>query len=341
MKKYCKKVMAFIISTTLLSLSVSFSSFAEKDFSAEDYMRSLAEQTISIVTETIDNSTQITYKNIDTFIEKTHCLYPTISDLEIAKFVLQYTNQGTENLPDEIILRAIESKEVTTQEDYIAVDASGAQTLLSLQELQQALTKDICQETISPQDVWTSPDGYMKIETVCTFTKRQGEQRYYTISAKAEWLKMPVCLFEDVLAIAHTGRFNASVSEYGYKYQNNMCCGNVFKHNDCTDFPHGNLSLDYPSVTGAAIRFKLHSLDTCSKQVIAHLRTVQSIYAYLTYGIVFDGTGTLNVQGAYCHKQLAAGSIGASFSGGSVSFSLSLVGTKKDYCARPMTIRVV
>ncbi len=112
------------------------------------------------------------------------------------------------------------------------------------------------------------------------------------------------------------------------------------KHNDSTDFPHGNLSLDYPSVTGAAIRFKLHGLDTCSKPTVGHLRRVQSISAYLTYGIVFDGTGALNVQGAYCHKKLSAGSIGTGFSSGSVSFSLSVVGTKDDYCARPITIQV-
>lgn len=338
MKKYCKKVMAFIISTTLLSLSVSFSSFAEKDFSAEDYMRSLAEQTISIVTETIDNSTQITYKNIDTFIEKTHCLYPAVSDLEIAKFVLQYTNQGTENLPDEIILRAIESKEVTTREDYIAVDASGAQTSLSIQELQQALATEACEETISPQDVWISSNGYMKIETVCSFTKKQGEQRYYTVSARAEWLKMPVCFFEDVLAIAHTGKFDDSYPEFGYKYQDNICCESVYKHNLSTNFPTKDISFDYPSATGTALRFKLQAPLNCYKPVIAHIKMAKSISAYLIYGIIVDAPGTLNVKSAYCHKEVAVGSIGISCVSGGISFSLS--GFKHDYNARILTVNV-
>lgn len=341
MKKQYKQIVSFIISIIIFMTSLIFPSFAQEDILPQDYMNRLAEQTISVVYDVIDGSTQTTYKNIDTFIENVQCLYPDTSDLEIAQFVMQYTNQSTDNLPDEIVLRALEAKEVTTRIDYIEVDASGNQTLISQQELQQALTEDIRQETISPQDIWVSSNGYMQIETTGTLRNRLMGKRYYTVSAKADWLKMPVCFFEDVLAIAHTGKFDDSVKEFGYKYQNNKCCGTVIKYNDSTDFPHGNLSLDYPSSTGAAIRFKLKSPYTtpqCGRNSITHLRFATYISAYLTYGIVVDGTDTLNVQGAYCHKKIALGSIGASYSNGSVSFSLSIVGTKDDYNARSITL---
>lgn len=327
-----KKTVSFIISTIIFMTSLIFPSFAQADISPQDSMHQLAEQTISVVHDAVDDSAQTTYKNIDVFIDKAHYLYPDISDLEIAEFVMQYTGQSTENLPDEIVLRALESKEVTIRTDYIEVDSSGKQTLLSQQELQLALVEDICQETVSPQDIWISSNGYMKIETICTFKSRQGIHRYYTVSAKADWLKMPVCFFEDVLAIAHTGYFDADVQEFGYKYQTNTCCGTSYKHNLSTNFPTKDISFDYPSTTGTALRFKLQIPQTCTVKTIAHVNRAQSISAYLTYGIIVDEAGTLNVKSAYCHKEVALGSISISCISGSISFSLA--GFKHDYNAR-------
>ena len=338
MKKQSKQMLSLIIAVLFLMLSLAFSSFAEEDVSVQDSMLRLAEQSIFVTSEMVDNSYETTYKVIDCFIEQMRCAYPDVSDLELAVFILQFTHQSVENLPDKIILRALEAKEIVTQTEYIQVDSSGGQTILSLQELQCALTEELYSETITPQDTWTSSNGYMKIETVCTFTKKVGEKRYYTVSAKADWLKMPICFFEDVLAIAHTGKFNDEVKEFGYKYQNNICCGTVLKYNDSTNFPHGKLSLDYPSTTGTALRFKLQKPINCNRSVLAHFKAAQSISAYLTYGIIVEQAGILNVRSAYCHKEVAVGSIGVSCTSGGISFSLA--GLKHDYNARIITVNV-
>lgn len=334
-----KKTVSFIISTIIFMTSLIFPSFAQTDISPQDSMHQLAEQTISVVHDAVDDSAQTTYKNIDAFIDKVYYLHPDISDLEIAEFVMQYTGQSTENLPDEIVLRALESKEVTKRTDYIEVDSSGNQTLLSQRELQQKLTEEMYQETVSPQDVWTSPNGYMQIETICTFTKRIGDNRHYTISAKADWLKMPVCFFEDVLAIAHTGKFDSAFQEFGYKYQTNVCCDSSYKHNLSTNFPTKDISFDYPSTTGTALRFQLKAPLNCNKSTIAHIKRAKSISAYLMYGIIVENPCVLNVKSAYCHKEVSLGSISINCTSGGISFSLA--GFKHDYNARIVTVDVL
>lgn len=106
------------------------------------------------------------------------------------------------------------------------------------------------------------------------------------------------------------------------------------------NFPNGNISFDYPSATGTALRFKLVSplSATCYRPVITHVRATTSISAYLTYGIIVNGTGVLNVRSAYCHKRITIGSIGVSCEKGNISFSLT--GAKDEYNARPLTIDV-
>ncbi len=46
----------------------------------------------------------------------------------------------------------------------------------------------------------------------------------------------------------------------------------------------------------------------------------------------------MNVQGAYCHKQLAIGSISIGISGSGISFSPKGKTIKKDYKAEPIRV---
>lgn len=338
MKNTVKRMLSCMVLIIVIVTMCASPVFAETNYSTEAVLKRIAEEFISFNCNDVDGIPQTTYKNIDTFINEVRCQRPEIPELEIAKFILCYTQQGIDNLPDEIILQALEAKEITTNTSYIKVDENGTQYTLTQQELQEAIQGEFVQEIASPLSTWTSDNGYMKIDTTCTFRRKEGINRYFTISAKAEWLKMPVCFFEDVLTIGHTGSFDDTYSEFGYKYQNNVCCGNVTKYNCSTNFPNSNISLEYPATTVAAIRFKLQAPLKCSNPQLAHLKYAQSISSYIIYGIIFDRAGTLNVQGAYCHQQIGVDGISIGISGGDVSFSFK--GIKKDYKARTLTVQV-
>lgn len=342
MKKLINRLISFVLLDVILISSMIFSAFGQNNLSNEEFMIKLADEIVIITdsAKTQQELNQITYENLDLFITEIQKQRSDIPDIEIAKFILQYTNQQSENLPSDIILRALESKEIVTQTDYIKVDNDGKQTQITQQEIKSELMADMNQATVSPQSSWTSSNGYMQIDTTCVHTKTQGSNRYYTVSATARWLRMPVCHFEDVLVIAHTGNFDASVKEFGYKYQTNSCCNTNFKYNYSMSFPNENISFDYPSSTGTALRFKLTSpwKATCSLPILGHIRMTKSISAYLTYGIIVNGKGVLNVRSAYCHKKIAVGSIGISCQSGGISFSLA--GAKDEYNARPLTINV-
>ncbi len=342
MKKITNRLISFVLLVDILILSTTFSVFGQNNLSNEEFMISLANEIVVITDNFIEQqeSHQITYENLDMFISEIQSQRSDIPDIEIAKFVLQYTNQQSENLPQDVMLRALESKEAVTQTDYIKVDNNGVQTQITQQEIKSELMADMDQATISPQSSWTSSNGYMKIDTTCVHTKTQGSKRYYTVSVTATWLKMPLFHFEDVLVIAHTGNFDDSVREFGYKYQTNSCCSTNFKYNYSMNFPNKYISFDYPSSTGTALRFEIESpyAATCSLPTLYHLRMTKSISAYLTYGIIVNGAGILNVRSAYCHKKIALGSIGVSCETGSISFSLA--GAKDEYNARPLTINV-
>lgn len=125
--------------------------------SNEEFMIKLANE-IVVVTDNFSEQQelyQITYKNLDLLISKIHSQCSDIPDIEIAEFVLQYTNQQSETLPQDIMLRALESKEVVTQTDYIKVDSNGVQTQITQQEITSELMADMNQATISPQSSWT------------------------------------------------------------------------------------------------------------------------------------------------------------------------------------------
>lgn len=309
-----------------------------------DYdLQALADSSIEMICNEADTS-QMTYKNIEEFIRRARDVYPSVSDLDLAKFILTYTQQGYENLPDDIILRALDSKEVANVREYFEVDENGNQSSISKQKLQSVLVNEALQsqKAVSPT-AWTSPNGYLEIETNYTKTHQSGLNNYYTISARARWLKMPICFFEDVLAIGHAAVYDDSVKPFGYRYQTNSCCGNEVRFNDSTTFPHSSLSLDYPDINGAVLRFKLYSPYSAQCQVkkIAHLKYAHSISSYITYGIISHGTAPFNIRSAYGHKELAVGSVDVSFSviGQDVSIGFSVGGYVKSYNAEPLTIR--
>lgn len=336
-----KKIVSFLLICSVFISLFTFQSTATNESNNELDLQKLANSVISIVCN--ESVSQTTYGNIEAFIEIVHSEQLDVSDLDLAKFLFIYTKQGYENLPDEIIVQILSAKEITTASEYIKVDENGHSHSASEQEVQMALTEEALSCLRAVDDTWTSSNGYMQIQTTYWRTRTSGMSTYYTIAAKARWLKMPVCYFEDVLAIGHAATFDSSVKEFGYRNQSNFCCGSEFKYNNTTDFPHSSLTLDYPEINGAALRFKLYSpfLKKCGGH-IPHVQYSRFIESYLMYGIVYTGTAPFNIRSAYAHKKIAVGSIDVSFSVSksdqSVGIGFSLVGLMDDYNARPITI---
>ncbi|MFQ8958617.1 MAG: hypothetical protein ACLR6O_07180, partial [Eubacterium sp.] len=160
------------------------------------------------------------------------------------------------------------------------------------------------------------------------------------VSSTSKLLKLPVCHSKDVLAIYNTGTFDDSVTESGYVKEVLECCKNKYTY-QAYGKDKKNAKFEYPKANIVDLRFQLvnTSTYTCNNVVANHSKTVKSIQAYLSYGIILKPGETYNVQGAYCHKRVGAGSISVSISGGGPSFGASFGTQIDEYKARPITVK--
>jgi hypothetical protein len=334
--KFKEKILSIIIALIVVTVP-NFQAFA---LSVNDTksLETIAESTIEIVN---DNSGTVTYKNIEDFITEVKKSISDISDIELSKFILDYTRQDYEGLPDKIILNTLNYKEIILADEYIMVSEKGDVASISQKKAERLIAKEKARKATSNK-AWTSDNGYMKITTSASLIKKSGNKLYYQIATKCNWLKPPLLFFKDVVALHHTGTFDDSYEVYGYLYENVKCCTTTY--NDRYETKNGksasNIKIEYPQVSVANTRFKLVSTSgyTCTKQVSQHAKIINNIEAYLSYGIILKKDNAYNVQGAYCHKQISAGSIGVSVSAGGISFSMSIKGSKKDYNAKPITV---
>lgn len=162
------------------------------------------------------------------------------------------------------------------------------------------------------------------------------------ISAKATWLKMPICYFQDVFVISNTATYDDSYNDYGYLAETLKCCTSTYNYNANAykNSSNPNVKFEYPAVNCAAIRFGLLSKNgyQCSRATDSHLKLVTSISSYIRYRIIVNSGSNANIQAAYSHKELGvSSSIGISISGISISFTGG--GKKTDYKASPVTIK--
>lgn len=338
MNKKINRLIALICAFLVIFL---FSTFP---ISAEDcdsnIMMSAAQNIIDIAVNEANNT--ITYKNLDKFVDFIKSEYHDISDLSLAMFILTYTGSNANDLPESIILEALDYAELTVSSQTIKVTSNGETTVISeeqaMSEIKQEIAKENSIGAIQPManDTWLSPNGYMKIWTEYAYTKTTTKGRHFVAATRATWLKMPICKFQDVLAIGNTGVFDDSYKPYAYILQKSSCCGAKF--NDKRETVNGKgsgIAIIYPAVNGAAAKFSLKKYR-CSSPALSHTNIDTHIEAYLRYGFIITGS-TGNIQAGYSHKEVALGSISVGITaGGSLSFSLT--GVKKDYLAKPLTI---
>lgn len=143
-----KKSLSIILSLAMVCTmsATAFAADSSTDLSA------IADATIQ-VTQTTSESGAITntFNNLDDFVNAVHTANPAISDYEIATYILDYTGQEYQDLPEEEILSFLTYDNISTSSSYVRVDDEGNTIVSNFDAI--------------PLADWTSNDGYMKITT--------------------------------------------------------------------------------------------------------------------------------------------------------------------------------
>lgn len=334
-----KHIISILLAIVLaLSFTPIIALAAEAEQQADSAeMQEIAEETIAQEPQGDD---VILYKNLDGFVEKVRADFPQTADLDIAKFILDYTHKDYTNFTDDMILETLEYQETYVSQNYLKVTEEGETEYLTEEEMEETLQE----ETNEPQTraTWTSSNGYMRITTTASLNKTSGNKKYYIIEGKAKWLKMPTCYFEDVFVLANNATFDDSYTGTGYLSEKLSCClsSKDYKYTTNTNSSgNSTIAFDY-FVNSAGLRINLfkNSKYTCSRATGSHTKFVSGIETYIKYRIIVNKGTSKNVAAAYCHKEVSLGNIGVGIGVGSVSVSFTLGGFKSDYKAKPITI---
>lgn len=316
-----KKLLSLVLTGAMI-FSLTITVFA--DSSTVD-LSSLAASNIQISTSTDENgTTKTTYSNLDGFIHEAHSMYPDLSDYEIATFLMDYTGKEYYDLPEEEILHFLTYDNITSTTTYIRVDNEGNAYLSDIDAL--------------PYADWSSTDGYMKITTDYSYIKSVGQENYFTVSARATWIKYPAIALEDAFVLGTSGTFDDSSSEYGSVSQTFQCVSGCSKFTTRNRSVYkgktveGDLSMEYENFV-PALHFTPISprCDYCSGGSRDYYFS-----AYIRYGIIADES--VNIQAGYAHKTLGVNDISVGIDiNGTPSFSASF-STVTSYIARPVTV---
>lgn len=316
-----KKFMSLLLSFVLLS-ALTYPAFASNEAIDLD---EIAETTIQITEKTDDTGTpSTTFDGLDRFTSQVHLTYPSLSDYEIATFILDYTGQEYHDLPEEQILEILDYTNITTSISYIKVDDTGA--------------PHFCDTPYIPFADWTSTDGYMKIVTSYSYTKTVNGEKYYAVSSSATWLKYPAVALKDAFTLGTSGEFDDKVTDFGSVNQNFTClsCSKKKYRNrsvNTSKTTDEDLTLDYSNFVPA-----LHFTPISPRCDYCGGSAKDSYFnSYIKYGVIANRS--INLQAGYGHMTVGVGSISIGIdANGTPNFSISGVGTVKPYVARAVTI---
>lgn len=340
-----KKILSIILCMCLVMSCYHINVLASNPSNMEE----VAFNTINILTTDGQEYSTKTYSNIDNFVLNIKKQFPNISDIEIGKFLIEFTGQGSaENFPDNILIETTTFSEITVQEEYMKIDSNGETSSVNKTEaLKNSVLENIRFSQLNSRASWTSDDGYIKIQTSYSLSKTSGTKKYYVISAKVNWLKLPSFTFKDVICIANTATYDDTYNDYAYYKQSISCCnGSKLVHyteeSMCEKYADGTgsgVTLIYPSVNGVGARVDLKSF-VCAygSEPGVHTKKLNYMESYIRYRIICTSGNSYNIQGAYSHAELGLGSIGLSISASGASISFSFAGSKSDFFAQPVTI---
>lgn len=314
------------ITALLVALAIIMSSFTIPVYAldADADLVSIASDTIQITELTDENGTvTTTYDNLDGFRAAARSVYPDLSDYEIAIFTLNYTNQEYDGLPESEILRFLDYNNLTTSCSYIRVNDQG-----------YAYVSDA---NVLPYADWTSGDGYMKITTNYSHLKTVGDEKHYSVSARATWLICPIVKIRDTFVLGTSGAFDDSYDEYAGVFQTYYCrvSNSTMVWNrqvSNTKQTDGDLSFVYDNHVPEVHFTPLNGACSDCTAVPA----MREFSVFVRYGMIADET--VNIQAGYGHKTLGIGDVYAGIDlNGTPSFSTP-IGTVVPYTARAVTV---
>lgn len=339
-----KRTMSFGLALLMLCSLAANTAFAA---SPESVLESLAGDYI-IISNTDDGTT---YSNLQAFYSAAKQELSAVSDLELAKYVMDYTGQSYVDLSDEIILETLDFLEITSAVQIFQVKEDGTADELTLAEAAIALNS-----SVAPNAVWESDDGYMKITTYASKGTKGTNGTPYTLSATATWLKYPTFRFTDTFAIVYGGTFDDSYVITSTFKETGKCseCGATFNWDEKEEYgpesansdPHfiknsEIIELDFAQAQaiGAKCDIKVISCVHLLAGTPVNYAETTKMETYIRFRILTSAA--TEARAAYAHTKLSgkiniSGSVSATGVSPSFSGTLSIIYSK--YSAAPVTL---
>ncbi len=335
--------------TVILSLTMIFTFFALPLAAKADSpdLTALANKYITVSTN--DNGT--VYSNIQDFYDAARKVFPSVQDIDLAKAVMDRTNQDYSNMTDDLILENLDFTEISSTEAVYHLLEDGAVETLTPDEA--AL---ILQDPIAPMAEWVSEDGYIQLTTYASAGTKGSDGTPYTLRCTATWLKFPTWRLTDTLAIVYGGAFDDTYTITSTFSETGKCdsCGSPFGWygvesygSDGKDPPHfiktsDLIELDFAQSQAIGAKFDLKSVSCMHTDgtTYANYAKTTSISCSIRFRVLCEST--TEARAAYAHTKLT-GSVTISgtvtSSGVSPSFSGSLGAIVAKYCSAPLTLR--
>lgn len=351
------------VSTIIPVYASNISLYADKNLSTKE----LSEKYLTVSEYEKDDTSMTVYNNIDILKARIKTLNPGISDIDLAK-QLHIAFGDSEDLiadiPEEKLLEILDCKKCIDNTNYVKATSDGSESLSKNQVLNELIRsenltndgkefidenmdlyeKDFIFESESPVmpakdgvTITTSADGYMKITTRAYYLYSDEYRDYYQLRSLAEWLKFPICRFEDVLVVASDGNYCNDYDDYGYhKFEYTYEDGTsittknyISKEGNKTNAPN-NIRFEYaPGSCGVILRFDL----VCGEQLLHSPTECTRMRSFLYCKASLpkkDGY----VQAAYCHAK-AKMNISVSIP---LGISFGVEGDSAQYYGEPLTI---
>lgn len=317
MKKKFKKVVAVIL-TMAMTMSVGLPAFADDE--KNNILDTMAKNII-IIEQVVDENGNFvtTYNNLDTFVSSVKERYKEVSDLEIATYIMMYTGQKYEGLPEAELLRILTYKYICTT----------VQTVNLVMNDEVIAARDSVTDTI---------DETMEITTSYALTKTENGEKYYDVWANADWIDYPLLRYADAFTIGHNVIYDDSVAPHGYLFQTFKCdyCNKTSSNNayvTLNDEKDGSLELKY----GVSPSLHINAKQAICKYCVLKVKDTKFSTIFRFGVIAPNGTG--NIQASYAHGTISLGDIDVSFSGHKPVFSASIVGAVDVFEANTRTLR--
>lgn len=305
MRKKMKKAVAIIL-TMVMTMSASVPAFASNSY--EEELQCLAESIIQYEEWIDENGNEMCrYSNLDEFVYEARNNYSGIDELEIARFIAEYTNQNIDSLPEPDLLNFLNYKDLTTSHQQFLIDEEGTITPIN--------------DNVMP--INTNSDK-MDIFINYSETGMVGQEKGYQIWARACWTESPNIYYRDAFALANIhGTYNSDAITSGYTHQKFICnnCGRTTTHYRTVsdeNLVFNELELDTSNGSCPYLNFLLRypACGSCGSTYVDE--TLNE--AYLSYGISINRNTVLNA--AYGHSVININSIEVSFGENSgISFS--------------------